>query len=247
MRLATILTNMDNIDYNFFENNHACGCIFRALTEEKASGIPLTIEQIDSGTRQWLTRKGFQTDEDIKELTKLVGSLAEGLLVLVCSLPKHAHGEVGHARSHKKTIYKGSKYSKELLTAVRELRQEKVQKNFICPDLEEDSHDKVPIIARINVSRQSSYQPTGGREGLEDRDYESEDNSEESSDEPAKVMEISLDITDEPKFTITEVYDMIDSQQPDESKTVAGKKVTCHKEWLLHKLYNGGESSRACA
>jgi hypothetical protein len=145
-------------------------------------------------------------------------------------LPKRAHGEVGHARSHKKTIFKGSKYPKELLTAVRELRQEKVQKNFICPDLEEDSHDKVPIIARINVSRQSSYQPTGGREGLEDRDYESEDNSEESSDEPAKVMEISLDITDEPKFTITEVYDMIDSQQPDESKTVAGKKVTCYNE-----------------
>ena len=64
--------------------------------------------------------------KSMKELTKLVGSLAEGLLVLVCSLPKRAHGEVGHARSHKKTIFKGSKYSKELLTAVRELRQEKV-------------------------------------------------------------------------------------------------------------------------
>jgi hypothetical protein len=123
------------------------------------------------------------------------------------------------------------------LTAVRELRQEKIQKNFICPDLEEDSHYKMPAVARINVSRQSFYQPTGGRERLEDRDYESK---EESSDKPAKVMEISLDITDEPKFTITEVYNMIDSQQPDESKTVAGKKVTCYKEWLLHKLYNGG-------
>jgi len=53
-------------------------------------------------------------------------------------------------------------------------------------------------------------------------------------------MEILLDITDEPKIAITEVYDMIDSQQPDESKTVAGKKVTYYREWLLHKLNKGG-------
>jgi hypothetical protein len=43
-------------------------------------------------------------------------------------------------------------------------------------------------------------------------------------------MEISLNITNEPKFIITEVYDMINSQQPDESKTVARKKITCYKK-----------------
>jgi hypothetical protein len=146
----------------------------------------------------------------------------------------------GRARFPKERVVRVHKYSKKLFTAVRKLRQEKVQKNFIYPNLEEDNHDKVPIITRINISRQLSCQPTGYREGLEDRDYESEDNSEESSDEPANIIEISLNITDEAKFIITEGYDIIDSQQLDNSKIVAGKKVNPYKERLLQKLYDGG-------
>jgi hypothetical protein len=53
-------------------------------------------------------------------------------------------------------------------------------------------------------------------------------------------MEISLDITDEPKIAITEVYDMIDSQQLNNSKTAAGKRVHPYTARLLHKLYDGG-------
>jgi len=208
MRLATTLTKIDAIDHNFFENNRACACIFNAIAEEKAFGTPLTMEQLGSGIRQWLARKGFETNEDIEELTKLVGSLTEALLVLLCSLPRNRNRVVGRGRPRKKRVVKGPKYSKELLAAVRKLRLEKVQKNFICPDLEEDSHDKVPVVARIDVSRQSSYQPANGREGLEDRDDESEDNPEESSDEPASIMEISVDIADEQQIIITEAYDM---------------------------------------
>jgi hypothetical protein len=240
MRLATILTNMDGINHNFFENHHSYGYIFRALAEEKASGILLIIEQIDSGTCEWLTRKGFQTDEDIKELTKLVGSLAEGLLVLLVSLDRRAQGKVGIACSRKGRVVTERKYSKELLTAVRKLRQEKVQENFFGTDLEEDGYDKLPAVARISISRQSSYQPTDGREGQEDDDGELEDNPEEPSDDPASTMEISLDITDEPKIAITEVYDMIDSQQLNNSKTAAGKRVHPYTARLLHKLYDGG-------
>jgi hypothetical protein len=231
IRLATILTKMDAIDYNFFENHLAHECIFRALAEERTSGTPLEIDQLDFGTRQWLGHKGFQTDEDIEELTTLVGSLAEGLFVLLCSLPQRAKGEVGHARSRKKGVARVHRYSRELFTAVRKLREEKVQKNFIYPDLEEDGHEKVPVIAQISVSRQLSYQPTDGREGPKDPDEESE---------PLRTMEISLDIADEPKITITEVYDTIDSQQPDDSKIAAGKKIHRFTQRFLHKLYNGG-------
>ena len=103
MRLATILPKMDAINFNFFENRHAHDCIFRALAEEKTSGTPLEIEQLDSGTRQWLDRKGFRTNEDIEELAKLVGFLAEGLFVLLCSLPPYGKGEVGRARPGKET------------------------------------------------------------------------------------------------------------------------------------------------
>jgi len=242
MRLATILTNMDHIDHNFFENNRACGCIFRALTEEKSSGKPLTIEQLDPGTRQYLARKGFQTNEDIEELGKLAGSLATGLLVLVLTLPQHPRGKVGHTRTRprQKQTFQGPKYSKELLAAVRKLREEKVQKNFNCTNPEEDCHDKVPVVTRINVSQQSSNQPADASDGQEDRDDESDDNPEESSDKPASIMEISLDTTDESEIAITEVYNVIDSEQPDESKIAAEQKGSHYQEWLLHKLYNGG-------
>jgi hypothetical protein len=224
----------------------------------------LTIGKLDPGTRQWLARKGFQDDEDIEELAKLVGSLSKGLIVLVCSLPKHAHGEVCHAPYLKKKIFKGLKYSKELLTAVRELRQKKIRKNFsTCPNLEEDSYDKVPAVARINTPRQSPYWPIHGREGQEERNNESENDSEESSNEPendleessnesendseessnksTSIMEVSLDVTNEPEIAITEVCDMIDSQQPDESMTGAGEKIGYYGKWLLRKLYKGGQ------
>jgi hypothetical protein len=240
MRLATTLTKINAIDHNFFENNRACASIFNAIAEEKAFGTSLTIEQIGSGTRQWLARKGFQTNEDIEELTKLVGSLTEGLFVLLCSLPQNSYRVVRRGRPRKEKVLKGPKYSKELLTAVRKLQQEKVQKNIFCPDLEEDGHDKVPVIARINVSRQSSYQPTDGSEGLEDRDDESDDNPEESSDEPASIMEISLDIADEPKIVITEAYGMIDSQQLDDSEV---KGSGLQKPWRGWKFYH--EARRA--
>jgi hypothetical protein len=98
MRLATTLTKIDAIDHNFFENNRACASIFNAIAEEKAFGTSLTIEQIGSGTRQWLARKDFQTNEDIEELVKLVGSLTEGLFVLLCSLPQNSYRVVRRGR-----------------------------------------------------------------------------------------------------------------------------------------------------
>src|SRR5271155_4568781 len=55
-------------------------------------------------------------------------------------------------------------------------------------------------------------------------------------------MEISLDIADELKITITEVDDMIDSQQLD-TKTVAEKRAPLYTERFLHKLYNVGGST----
>jgi hypothetical protein len=98
----------------------------------------------------------------------------------------------------------------------------------------------MPVVVWVNVSQQLSYQPIDGREGLEDRDDESEDNPEESSDEPASIMEISVDIADEPKIVITEAYDMIDSQQLDDSEV---KDSGLPKPWRGWKFYH--ETRRA--
>jgi hypothetical protein len=189
IRLATILTKIEAIDYNFFENNSSCASILRGVVEEKSSGTPLTIQLLDSGLRQWLARKGFETDEDIEELVKLVGgSLAEGLFVLLCCLPRR-YG-VGRPRLRKKSVIRGPKYSKELFMAVKKLREEKVKKNFNCPNIDEDDHDKVPDVTRI------------------ERDEELEDDPEESEDKPARMMEFSVDITDELKIEIAEDYEI---------------------------------------
>jgi hypothetical protein len=212
IRLATILTKTEAIDYNFFENNRSCASIFRAVASEKTSGRPLTIDLVDSGVRQWLARKGFQTNEDIEALTKLAGSLANGLFVFLCCFPRRPYGS-GRPRLREKRVVKGPKYSKDLFNAVKKLRLEKVRNNFGYLDLLEDGLDKVPDLARISVSRQSSYQCNDGEGGLKDRDGEPEDDLEESNDERTSIMEISLNTTDELKIEIAEVHDMVASQQ----------------------------------
>lgn len=238
VRLAAILTKTESINYNFFENNQACASIFRAVAEEKTSGIPLTIDLIEPGVRQWLARKGFQTDEDIEELTGLVGSLGDGLFVLLCSLPKRPNGTVGRVSSGEKRVVKGPKCSKELLTAVRNLRQEKIRKNY--PDLAEDDHDKLPDVARINISQKRSDQDTSGDGGLHKSDDVSEDDFEQPNGEPVSMMEISLNITDEPKLEIAEVHDTVDSQRLSKGKSVIGQVGgQAFRAKLVRKLYEG--------
>lgn len=208
IRLATILTKMEAIDYNFFENNSSCASILRGVVEEKTSGTPLTIQLLDSGLRHWLTRKGFETDEDIEELVKLVGgSLAEGLFVLLCCLPRR-YG-IGRARLRTKSVVRGPKCSKELFMAVKKLREEKVKKNFNCLNIDEDDHDKVPNVTRISVLRKPSYHGTDTQDRLKERDEELEDDPEESEDKPARMMEFSVDITDELKIEIAEDYETV--------------------------------------
>jgi hypothetical protein len=140
VRLATVLTKIEGINYNFFENNRSYGRILRAIAEERTSGPQLATQLLDPGLRQWLARKGFQTNDDIEELIKLAGSLADGLLVLLCCLPRQRG--VNAVRFRKERVIKGPKYPKELLTAVRKLRLEKVNKYSNCPSLDEDDHDK---------------------------------------------------------------------------------------------------------
>jgi hypothetical protein len=133
------------------------------VAEGKTLGTPLTIQLLDCWVRQWLLRKGFETNEDIEQLIKLVGSLADGLLVLLCCLPRRRRHRVGPVRLHKKKVIRESKYSKELLQAVRKLQLEKVQKTFNCSDLDEYDHDKVPDIMQINISQKTLGQPTDGK------------------------------------------------------------------------------------
>jgi hypothetical protein len=116
----------------------------------------------------------------------------------------------------------GPKFSKDLFNAVKKLQLEKVRNNFGYLDLLEDGLDKVPDLARISVSRQSSYQGNDG---------EPENDLEESNDERTSIMEISLNTTDELKIEIAEVHDMVASQQQ--------RKKTSRNE-LMRKLCIGG-------
>src|SRR6266496_1751656 len=136
---------MKDIDDNFFENNLTYSSIFRVIAEKKTTSVPLTIDLLDSGLRQWLARKGFQTDKDIKELMGLSGSLADGLYILILSLPKRPKTPINRVCSRGRRAWNRSKYPKELLTAVRNLQQEKIRK--YCPALAEEDHDKLPYVA----------------------------------------------------------------------------------------------------
>jgi hypothetical protein len=235
VRLATILTKIEGINYNFFENNRSYGCILRAIAEEKTSGPRLTIQLLDPGLRQWLARKGFQTNDDIEELTKLVGSLADGLLVLLCCLPRQSG--VNAVRVRKERVIKGPKYPKELLTAVRKLRLEKVNKYSNCPSLDEDGHDKVLSTARINISQKALGQPADGEGGQNGSGDEQEDDPDASNDELASMMEISLAATDDPQINIAEIPNY---QPPREKNSERGRRASATwRAKAVHMLYNG--------
>jgi hypothetical protein len=239
VRLATSLVKMEAIEYNFFENNRACASIFRAVAEEKTLGTSLTIQLLDCWVRQWLSRKGFETNEDIEELIKLVGSLTDGLFALLCCLPKR-HG-VRHVRFHEKSVTRGGpKYSKELLWAVRKLQSEKVRKTSNCSDLDEDDHDKVPDIVQVNISQKTLGQPTDGKEGQYGSGDEQEDDSDASNDELASMMEISLDTTDDTQINIAEIHDSAIYQRLHESWSQASRKAAeTYRARLVRKLYDG--------
>jgi hypothetical protein len=153
---------MEAIEYNFFESNLAYASILRAVAGERILGTSLTIQLLDHCVRQWLSRKGFETDKDIEELIKLVGSLAEGLLVLLCCLPKRYGAGGAHFRKRAASA-REPKYSKELLRAVRELQLGKVQEKLNCSNLDKDDHDKVPDVIQINISQKTLGRPTDGK------------------------------------------------------------------------------------
>lgn len=97
----------------------------------------------------------------------------------------------------------------------------------------------MPDLARISVSRHSSYLGDDGEGRPKDRDDEPEDDLEESNDEPTSIMEISLNTTDELEIEIAEVHDMVASQQQRKSNR-GGRSLTTFRNRLMRKLYIGG-------
>jgi hypothetical protein len=243
IRLVTSLVKMEAIEYNFFENNLAYASIFRAVAKEKTLGTSLTIQLLDCWVRQWLSRKGFDTNEDIEELIKVAGSLTDGLFVLLCCLPKR-HGVVRHIRFHGKSVTRGPKYPKELLSAVRKLLSEKFRKNSNCSDLDEDNHDKVPDIIQVDISREALGQPPDGSDGKYGSGDEQEDDSDTSNNEPASMMEFSLDTTDGAQINIAEIHDNAMYQQLHEIRSEGSRKAAAtYRARLVRKLYDGSIST----
>ena len=151
------------------------------VVAERDGDEPITLPTLDEGLRQWLSRKGFRSDDDLNELLELTGSLSQALFLLMCSLPKHHRGRPSIRPDQKKVIQAGRKFTKELLDNVRGLQQRKVLEMLDGTREDENLPDELPEIARI---QEQSYQGLDLDEDLDER--------EEYYQETVEKIELSL-------------------------------------------------------
>lgn len=88
LRLAVVLTETDGCTPHFLE-----GCAaLRALVERRrmaiATGTEAGPESLSEGERLWLSRKGFSSIQDLRDLEQAAGTLSVGLVALLCVLPR---------------------------------------------------------------------------------------------------------------------------------------------------------------
>ena len=102
--------------------------------------------------------------------------------------------------------------------------------------------------------KKSATSSTGNRESngdkvnqgrLKERDEELEDDPGQSEDEPACMMEISVDNTDELKIEIAEDYDTTNSQRRRDLNSVAGKKALSRQRNVIDEDQQPKETESA--
>ncbi|KAB8210838.1 hypothetical protein BDV34DRAFT_220017 [Aspergillus parasiticus] len=92
VRFSTSLLNITDIRPYFVESSSIVGYILCQARKERLGGHIMTTDDLDTGVRLWLTRKGIGEDADIREIETIAGSLVRGLLMLLHALPRRKDG-----------------------------------------------------------------------------------------------------------------------------------------------------------
>lgn len=134
LKLASVLTSL-HLDCHFFERNLAFTRVYRQAALEKlhrSAVKKMVVENLDAGLRAFLFRKGFESEDDLKELEQISGSLSRSICMLGHCFPKKPRGP--HPRTYTKTFapktrsemvpFPSTQYQK-----VRELYQRIVEKS----------------------------------------------------------------------------------------------------------------------
>jgi len=130
LRLASMILGMD-IKHRYYEISGAKTQVFLALNTE-TQGLRMEISMLGDFIKSWLWRKGFQNDEEIRELVNASGtSLSRALHLLYCVLrrqvPYHGSRIIQRGANSTTNI---RQYSVEVMDAVERLVNEKCKKHW---------------------------------------------------------------------------------------------------------------------
>lgn len=87
LRFASLMTDTGGIRTHFYSSALVCVQIIRLYDAERNGQEKMRASTIDPIIREWLYRKGFERDQDIRRLENAGGDLATGLLMLLQVLP----------------------------------------------------------------------------------------------------------------------------------------------------------------
>lgn len=88
VRFSTSVLGITDIRPYFVESSSIVGYILCQARKERLGGHVMTTDDLDTGIKLWLTRKGIGEDADIREIETIAGSLIRGLLMLLHALPR---------------------------------------------------------------------------------------------------------------------------------------------------------------
>lgn len=84
---AAAITHTSRIHSCYSASTLVCTRLIWLYDGERQGGAKMTLETLEPNVREWLFRRGFTSDEDIRRLEKFGDSLVHSLLMIMCLLP----------------------------------------------------------------------------------------------------------------------------------------------------------------